>query len=92
MSARGDPEALPYPGGAFFMPPVPAGQHGLYGKEPFSVSLPPEGDSGRFSDLGVEGLTGYTEKKWFPYKPLPVPKTSIFGLAEPGNASRSLKG
>ncbi len=48
----------------------------VYGKEPFSVYLRFEGDSGRISSSGDQGLRGYTEKICFPYKPLPVPKTS----------------
>ncbi len=34
----------------------------VYGKEPFSVYLRFEGDSGSFSDLRDRSLRGYTEK------------------------------
>ncbi len=39
----------------------------MYGKELFSVYLRFEGDPDRISDLGDEGLRGYTENMWFPY-------------------------
>ncbi len=48
--------------GLSLMPPAPAGQDGMYGNEAFSVYLRFEGDSDRFSDLGDQGLRGYTEK------------------------------
>ncbi len=51
---------------------------GAYGKEPFSVHARFEGDSGSFSDLGDHRRRGYTEKICFPYKPVPVPKTSVY--------------
>ncbi len=39
----------------------------MYGKELFSVHARFEGDPGRISSSGDQGLRGYTEKKWFPY-------------------------
>ena len=41
---------------------IHAGFFGLYGKELFSVYLRFEGDSGRISSSGDQGLRGYTEK------------------------------
>ncbi len=45
--------------------------------ELFSVHARSSPVLGRYSAAWDRGLTRYTEKIWFPYKPLPVPKTSV---------------
>ncbi len=49
----------PRSGGVYFMPPGAAGQHGLYRKEPISVSLWSTPDSDRSSDAWNRGLPVY---------------------------------
>ncbi len=71
------PRERPLPGAKQTYLGQPRDGRRVYGKELFSVHARSSPDSDRFSDAGDRGLRGYTEIIWFPYKPLPVPKTSV---------------